>query len=106
MSSSGLKPDASGGIHSGLPDTHSIVTRSPESIVSTGGKPPSKKPQCTVSGSDCRKCVLPTVSVAPIALFISMSFLSGRNGASGDEARLHVETIVRDIARAGEPDAV
>jgi hypothetical protein len=72
-SGSTSKPLDGGGIHSGLPDTLSTTTRSPDSIVSTGASPPSKNPQWIVSGRDGSTCVLAVAASLAKATFIGFS---------------------------------
>src|SRR5262249_18309700 len=92
-SGSTSKPLPAGGIHSGLPDTHSIVTRSPDSTVSTGGSAPSRKPQWIVSGVDLRRCVLAVTAAGAFMRFSIARFVGWverQRNPSNDDRGKHV----------------
>ena len=52
-----VRPMLAGGSISGVPDTHSSTTVSPDCTVSSGGKLASNSPQRVVSGEAGMRCV-------------------------------------------------
>src|SRR3954468_16084006 len=88
-----------------------MVTRSPEAIFSTGFSAASRKPQCTVSGLDFRRCVRADVDGCATEMFmgllLALRMSQSRGGSTArNDPRLHGEAVLRDLAGAGEPDPI